>query len=77
MASMGERTLSVVKVILQSGAIIESPYKMAPGEAEEIVATIGKARDEGESVDLPWLTVGGLEVVAAHVEMRYPTSTSF
>jgi len=55
---------------LRSGHKIESP-KFKRDKSEEMLADIGKARDEGESVSLPWLNVHGAEIEAVFLSERF------
>ena len=61
---------AVLTVILRSGHKIESP-KFKRDKSEQMLADIGKARDEGESVSLPWLNVHGAEIEAVFLSERF------
>jgi hypothetical protein len=61
--------LFLVNVTLRSKKQITSPEPMPRTEAEETVASIGKARDADEVVELSWLNVPGADVQAVHLEL--------
>jgi hypothetical protein len=60
---------ATVKVILRSGANINSPI-LPHADADKDLAQINGAREQGEEISLSWLSVLGGDVEAAHLEER-------
>jgi hypothetical protein len=66
---------AIVKVILRSKATIDSPI-LERAQAEKDLEEINGARVQGEEIKLPWISVFGGDVEAAHLVERAAPSTS-
>ena len=60
---------AVIKVILRSGATIDSPI-MPRADAEKDLEQINGARVQADEISLSWLSVLGGDVEAAHLVER-------
>lgn len=74
MLTMDDRSELRVRVLLRGSAkqTCISPAAFPKAEAERILAEIDQARREQKGVSLPWLSVDGADVLAAHLEDATP-----
>lgn len=66
---------AIVKVILRSKATIDSPT-LGRSQAEKDLEEINGARVQSEEIRLPWISVFGGDVEAAHLVERAAPSSS-
>lgn len=66
---------AIIKVILRSKATLDSPI-FEHSQAEQDLEAINGARVQGEEIKLPWISVFGGDVEAAHLVERAAPSSS-
>ena len=60
---------AIVKVVLRSSTVIASPI-LSREQADQDLERISTARMQGDEIVLPWISVLGGDVEAAHLEDR-------